>query len=301
MSWLYLGVVSGLLIGVYDLFKKGSVTGNAVFPVLLLSNLTAALVWAPLMVVSGAAPQWLTGTEFFVDSLTLEEHGLLFLKSAIVGTSWLFGYFAVKHLPITIIGNFRAIGPIFTILGAFLFFAETPDRQQSLGIALTLGFFIALSVVGKREGIHFGINRWVWLGFTGVLLGASSGLYDRYLLAHYGFSPATVQAWFSVYLFLFMLPPAVGWLRGWWARSTFHWRWSIPLTGLTLLLADFFYFRALAEPDAMVSIVACLRRGSILVTFLAGTLIFREKQFLSKLPCVLGILAGIVLILTSLG
>ncbi len=301
MSWLYLGVVSGLLIGVYDLFKKGSVTGNAVFPVLLISNLTAALVWAPLVVVSEMVPERLVGTAFFVDSLSLAEHGMLFLKSAIVGSSWLFGYFAVKHLPITIIGNFRAIGPIFTIMGAFLLFAETPSLQQGLGIALTLGFFVALSVVGKREGIRFGSNRWVWLGFTGVLLSASSGLYDRYLLAHYGFSPSTVQAWFSIYLFLFMLPPAVGWLRGWWTRSTFHWRWSIPLTGLTLLLADFVYFRALAEPDAMVSIIACLRRGSILVTFFAGTLIFREKLFLSKLPCILGILAGIVLILTSGG
>ncbi len=96
-----------------------------------------------------------------------------------------------------------------------------------------------------------------------------------------------------------MILPAFGWLRGWWARSQFQWRWSIPLTGLTLIVADFFYFRALAEPEAMVSIVACLRRGSVLVTYFVGTYLFREKQFLRKLPCVLGILGGIALILTS--
>lgn len=299
MTWLYLAVLSGLLLGVYDLFKKGSVTANAVFPVLLISNLTAALVWSPLVLLSNSNPEWLVSTDLRVDSLSWIEHGMLFLKSAIVGSSWLFGYFAVKHLPISIAGNFRAIGPILTIVGAFILFAETPNRQQLFGIALTLGFFFALSVVSKREGILFQSNRWIWLGLIGVALGATSGLYDRYLLVNYGLSPSTVQAWFSIYLFLFMLPPAYGWLKGWWTHSQFHWRWSIPLTGLTLIVADYFYFRALAEPDAMVSIVACLRRGSVLVTFFAGTLIFREKQFLSKLPCILGILLGIVLILTG--
>lgn len=299
MTWLYLAVLSGLLLGVYDLFKKHSVNANAVMPVLLLSNLSAALVWAPLVAISRIYPEHVIHPELLVDPISLAEHGLLFIKSAIVGTSWLFGYFAVKHLPISIAGSFRGIGPIFTIIGAFLLYGESPGLRQSLGIILTLGSFFALSMVGKREGIHFTGNRWVWLGLAGVLLGASSGLYDRYLLANYGFSPSTVQAWFSIYLFLFMLPPAFGWIRGWWAHSGFRWRWSIPLTGITLIIVDFFYFRALAEPEAMVSIVACIRRGSVLVSFVAGTILFREKLFLSKLPCVAGILLGIVLILAG--
>ena len=185
------------------------------------------------------------------------------------------------------------------MIGAFLLFSESPRLAQSVGIVLTLGSFFALSMVGKREGIHFASNRWIWLGLAGVLLGASSGLYDRYLFANYGFSPSTVQAWFSIYLFLLMLLPALGWIRGWWAHSKFRWRWSIPLTGITLVIVDFFYFRALAEPEAMVSIVACIRRSSVLVSFGVGTLLFKEKLFLSKLPCVIGILMGIVLILTG--
>lgn len=268
-------------------------------PVLLISNFAAALVWAPLTALSYVGAPDLLHPELQVETITAAEHALLFLKSALIGASWLMGYFAVKHLPISIGGNFRAIGPVFTIVGAFILFREMPDGQQSMGIVLTLSSFFALSLVGKQEGIIFSSNRWVWLGFFGIALGAASGLYDRYLLAHYGFSPSTVQAWFSIYLFLIMILPAFGWLRGWWARSQFQWRWSIPLTGLTLIVADFFYFRALAEPEAMVSIVACLRRGSVLVTFFVGTYLFREKQFLRKLPCVLGILGGIALILTS--
>ena len=299
MTWLYLAILSGLLLGVYDLLKKQSVNGNAVLPVLLFSNLASALVWIPLVLTSHFQASWLPHPELMVYALTTMEHGLLFLKSAIVGSSWLFAYFAVKHLPISIAGSVRSTGPVFTILGALLLYQEAPNSQQWIGIAVTLVFFIALSRVGKREGIHFRNDRWIWLIVVGTLLSACSGLYDKYLLGVYGFSPATVQAWFSIYLFVFMLIPMLGWMRGWWPHSVFHWRWTIPAIGIALLVADFFYFKAMADPDAMVSIISCLRRGAVLVTFFAGTLLFKEKHFLRKFPCVLGILTGIVTILAG--
>ena len=297
MTWLYLGILSGLLLGVYDLLKKQSVNGNAVLPVLLFSNLASAIVWLPLVCISYFEPSLIPHSELLVSELSYQEHGLLFLKSAIVGTSWLFTYFAVKHLPISIAASVRSTGPVFTILGALLLYQESPNTQQWLGIALTLVFFIALSRVGRREGIHFENNRWIWLVIIGTGLSACSGLYDKYLLGVIGFSPATVQCWFSIYLFLFLLLPAIGWFRGWWTHSTFHWRWSIPAIGISLLAADFVYFKAMADPEAMVSIISCLRRGAVLVTFFLGTLLFKEKLFLKKLPCVLGILLGIVIIL----
>jgi transporter family protein len=124
------------------------------------------------------------------------------------------------------------------------------------------------------------------------------GLWDKFLLGQLQLHPTSVQAWFSIYLVAYMLIPAWGWYRGWWSRSEFQWRWSIPAIGLSLLVADFLYFNALAEPNAMVSVVSCLRRGAVLVTFFLGTLLFKEKQFWWKLPCVLGIITGIVLIIT---
>jgi bacterial/archaeal transporter family protein len=299
VTWLYLGILSGLLLGVYDLLKKQSVNGNAVLPVLLFSNLASAVVWVPLVLLSHYQKDWLPHSELLVSELSLREHGLLFLKASIVGSSWLFAYFAVKHLPISIAGSVRSTGPVFTIFGALVIYHESPSHQQWMGILITLAFFIALSRVGKREGIHFENNRWIWFIILGTALSACSGLYDKYLLGIYGLSPATVQAWFSIYLFVFMLIPALGWLRGWWPHSQFHWRWSIPLIGLTLLVADFFYFKALANPEAMVSVVSSLRRSAVLITFFLGTFLFKEKHFAAKLPCVLGILVGILVIVTS--
>jgi transporter family protein len=55
----------------------------------------------------------------------------------------------------------------------------------------------------------------------------------------------------------------------------------------------------LRNPTALVSLVISLRRGSTLVSFAGGILLFREENGLQKLPAVIGILVGIVL--TALG
>jgi len=297
MSWLYLGITSGLILGVYDLFKKESVRNNAVLPVLLISNMTSALLWLPLVLLSAIKPEAIPIQSLVVEPMTGLEHLYVFIKSCIVGTSWMLGYFAVKHLPISIAGTIRSTGPVYTLIGALLLYQETPNAQQWIGILVTLIFFVALSLVGRKEGIHFENNIWIWMIIAATLIGACSGLWDKFLLGKYGLKPSSVQAWFSIYLVVYMLFPFWGWWKGWWKRSPFHWRWSVPAVGLALLVADFCYFTALSNPDAMVSVISCLRRSAVIVTFSLGTYIFREKQFWRKLPCVLGILGGILIIL----
>ena len=67
------------------------------------------------------------------------------------------------------------------------------------------------------------------------------------------------------------------------------------MIALFLLAADYIYFSALRQPGSLVSIVMSLRRGSTLVGFAGGILIFREAHGWRKLPAVLGILTGIVI------
>jgi drug/metabolite transporter (DMT)-like permease len=163
------------------------------------------------------------------------------------------------------------------------------------GIAITLGSFVGLSFAGREEGIHFHRDKWIGWLLAGTLIGAISGLYDKYLLGRAGFTVPAVQAWFSIYLALLFLPLAIGWKLRWWTRHEFHWRWSVPLVSAALLVADFLYFGALRDPDALVSLVASFRRGSILVAFAGGMLFFGEVNGRKKLPAVVGVLAGIVL------
>lgn len=298
MNWIVASLLSAFCLGIYDLFKKHAVRENAVLPVLFLSTLSGAAVWLVLLATQALAPGQLPAA-LVPQSLSPFQHAQLLLKSVIVAASWTGAYFALKHLPVSIAAPIRATGPVWTVLGAFTLLAERPARIEWLGIATTLGSFAGLSLAGRHDGIHFLRDKWVWSMVISTILGGFSALYDKYLLGHAGFTAATVQAWFSIYMALLFLPMAIGWQRRWWTRGKFHWRWSIPLIGLTLLLADYVYFNALRDSDALVSLVSSLRRGSVLVAFGGGLLFFGERHGLRKLPAVAGVLLGIIL--TALG
>lgn len=294
MPWILATLISAFFLGCYDLSKKHALNHNAVFPVLFLGTVCGAIVWAALLTQQAffpaSSPAWL-----LVDSIAWDKHLLLLAKSGIVSASWIFSYFGIKHLPLSLGSPIRATGPFWTFFGAVLILGERPTWLQCLGIAITLFSFISLSFAGKSEGVDFLRNRWVWFIVLGTVFGACSGLYDKYLMGTVKLKPSTVQAWFSIYLVPILFPFALGWKLRWWPRNTFTWRWSIPFIALSLLVADFLYFDALTNTDALVSIVSSLRRGSTLVAFAGGIFLLKEHNGLKKLPSVLGILLGISL------
>ena len=94
--------------------------------------------------------------------------------------------------------------------------------------------------------------------------------------------PAFVQSWYNLYqLGMMAVVTALLWLPCR-AASPFRWSWAIPLISVFLSAADFAYFCALREPDAMISVVSMVRRGSVVVSFLCGALLFGERNLRAK-------------------
>jgi transporter family protein len=293
--WALFGLASALFLGIYDIFKKQSLNKNAVMPVLFFSTVTSAILFTPLILISQHWPGLIPNPGLFVPRISLTEHLQILLKSAIVVSSWVLAFFALKHLPITIVAPIRATGPLWTLVGALLIFHERLNLYQWIGIGLTLLFFYLFSTAGKLEGIDFKRNKWVYFIIAGTLLGACSGLYDKFILQR--INRVAVQAWFSVYQ-VFILLPFVLLNEKIRKRKNIHfeWRWTIPLIGLFLVLADYLYFYALSNEDALISVISALRRGSVLVAFGVGGLLFREQNLKKKAIHLVGILAGILLI-----
>jgi len=294
MNWIVATLFSAFFLGIYDLCTKHAVRANAVTPVLFLSTLTGATVWGILLAVHAVLPGALPSS-LVTDTLTVQQHLQILLKSGIVAASWVGTYFAMKYLPLSLGSPIRATSPLFTLFGAIVILGERPTVLETIGVLTTLASFVGLSVVGRSEGVNFLRNKWVWLLILGTLFGAISSLYDKYLLGTLKFTVPTVQCWFSIYLLVFFAPFALGWKLRLWPRNEFSWRWSVPFIALSLLVADYAYFWALSNPDGLVSLVMSLRRASTLVAFAGGLLFFHEINGWRKLPAVLGILFGIVL------
>jgi drug/metabolite transporter (DMT)-like permease len=302
MHWAPLSLTSALFLGFYDTCQKHALRDNPVLPVLLISTGTCAAIWSTLLFVQRLSPGVLPAS-LLVPELSWLGHAQLLLKAVIVGASWLCTYLAVKHLPISLAAPIRATSPLWTLTAAVLLLAERPSLLQVLGIATTLLSFFGLSLVGRLEGVHFHRDRWVGFMILGTLFGAASGLYDKLLLGKHALTPATVQAWFSIYLLALFAPASGLW---WLARgkraapaARFQFRFSVPLLALCLLCADFVYYCALREQAGLISLVASVRRGSTLIAFAAGVFVFKESNGWKKLPPVLGIVLGIVLTISG--
>ncbi len=279
--WLTLAFTSAALLGLYDAAKKQSLTGNAVLPVLLLTTLCSSLLFLPMLLSAECGWGWFDGTILAMPTGDREAHCMVALKAVIVLTSWIFGYFGMKHLPITIVGPINATRPVMVLIGALLLFGERLNLYQWIGVLLGLFSLFLLSRSSRREGVDFRHNIWIVMVFLSSLVGAMSGLYDKYIMTQ--LNPLFVQSWYNLYQLLIM-----GVLVGvlWWPRrkksTPFHWSWAIPLISLFLSLADFAYFYALSDEEAMISVVSMIRRGSVLISFLCGALLFHERNLRSK-------------------
>ena len=294
--WVVSALLSALLLGCYDVAKKRSLSGNAVVPVLLLNTLICSLIFSPVILDAELSLGWFDGGALESSTAGLEAHLLVVLKAAITLSSWLMGYYAIKHLPLTIVGPVNATRPVVVLVGAMLLFGERLNMWQWGGVLLTIVSLYLLSRAGRNENIRFRDNRYIWALFAAMLLGAVSGLYDKHIIANHSLDPLFVQSWFGVYQFIMMLIIAtVVWLPNR-AKELFSWRWSIIFISIFVSSADFFYYHALADEDAMIAVVSMIRRSSVIVTFLAGAILYRERNLRSKAIDLMLILVGMVLL-----
>lgn len=289
--WLLLAFLSAALLGFYDVFKKQSLKNNAVIPVLTLNTLFSSLIFLPFIVLSAWRPDTLEGGLFFVPVAGWEVHRYIILKSVIVLSSWILGYFGMKNLPITIVGPINATRPVMVLVGALLVFGERLNLYQWIGVLMAVFSFFMLSRSGKKEGIDFRHNKWIYFIVMAAVLGAVSGLYDKYLMKQ--LNPMLVQSWYNVYQ-VFIMCPII--LLLWYPKrkesTPFRWDWTIICISIFLCAADFVYFYALSYEDSMISIVSMVRRGSVVVSFLFGALFFREKNLKSKAVDLILVLIG---------
>lgn len=275
MEWILPALLSATCLGVYDIFKKLSVKGNNVLMVLLLNTIFGAFYLSPVIISN------LTSGHFGLGD-TLYGHCLIFIKAIIVLSSWILGYFAIKHLPLTIQGPINATRPVLVLVGALCLFGERLNLTQWAGIIIGFASLYFISRIGAKEGFSLRHSRWLWMSIGAMILGATSALFDKYLLRSY--LPLEVQAWYSLYQCVIMSSILLILMRRQNVSSDkFKWRWTIPCIALFLTIADLAYFHSLSIDGSMVSIVSMIRRGSVIIPFLFGVIILREKNVKSKL------------------
>ena len=298
--WLYLGLLAALFLGLHNLCKKHAVADNEVIPVLLGTIVSGGLLLVPFFVLSQFNVELAKEVNFYIPDLSLKTHLYIFIKAVMMAGSWMLAFSALKYLPITIVTPIRSSGPFFTFIGAILLYNEQPKFLQWIGFFMIIFSVFLYSKVGKKEGIVFKSNKWIYAIIGATFLGAMSGLYDKFLIQQVSLNPQTLQFWFCVYVsFILLVILSFSWFPYKNKRKSFKWRWSIPAVGILLQIADYFYFKALQDPEALIMLLSAVKRSQLLIAVVVGGLLFKEKNKRKKLIPLTGVMIGVCLILYS--
>lgn len=303
--WLLLAFVSATFLGFYDTSKKASLKNNAVLPVLLLNTIFSTLIFSPFLIDYTTGAGWFTGSVLDtapyagkpqnMEANMTHAHLYIILKAFIVLSSWIFGYFGLKHLPLTLVGPINATRPVLVLVGAMLIFGERLNIYQWTGVLLAILSIYMMSRAGKKENIDFKSNKWIWCVAIATIMGAVSGLYDKYIMK--SFSPMFVQSWFNLYQMIIMsVICGLLWYPKRHQTTPFRWSWAIPLISIFICIGDFAYFTSLNDPESMISVVSLVRRSSVIISFACGALIFKERNLKAKALDLILILLGMAFI-----
>jgi transporter family protein len=295
---MYLGLLAALFLGLHSLCKKHAVQGNEVFPVLLGTVFSGFLFVSVFYVISIFYPDYAIANGYDFQHITAPKHGFIFFKSMLMAGSWILAYQALKHLPLTIVTPIRSAGPFFTFIGAIIIYKESPNFYQWIGFFVIIFSVILYSRIGKKEGIDFKTNKWIFAIIGATFLGASSGLYDKFLIQTINLNPQTLQFWFCLYTILILLIIlSITWFPYAEKRNAFTFRWTIIAVGILLQAADYFYFKALQDPEASIMLLSAIKRSQLIIAVGIGGIVFKEKNKRKKMLPLAGILLGVFLIL----
>ena len=289
MSWTVWILASACFLALYDLAKKASVLGNAVLQVLLCSTCCGCAAFVTGLAVCGG----LSGALAAIDGRIL---ALSAIKSVIVATSWVFTFCALRTLPITIATPIRASAPALVFVVAFFLYGEIPSWIQGIGMLAVFGGYFVFSWAGRHEGIDFFRNKAVWCAIAGACFSALSSIWDKYVFQVAAAPVESVQFLFQIGLVLVYALILSGQRILRLPHVRFEFRWTIPLVGILLAMADWLYFRGLAIPGAPISVGSLLRRFSVVITFVLGAIFFHEMNLKRKALALAAILAGVILL-----
>ncbi|MCF0131081.1 MAG: DMT family transporter [Pseudobutyrivibrio sp.] len=289
--WMLLVLSYGIIKGIREICKKKALDKYSVIEVLTVYTVLSTLLLLPTIPDVGGL-----GTNQYL--------GIAF-KSFVLFIGWIMGFKAIKHLPISMYGVLDLSRVLFATFLAITVLHEEPTVTKTLGTVFVCAglLFLKFNPSAIKDSaartntltdisIAKGSTAWyVALALISCVLNAVSGLLDKILMGT--MTSTQLQFWYtlflSIYYCLYVLITRTRISKAVWKNG---WVW---LLAILLLVMDKALFIANADPDSQVTIMTLIKQSGVIVTILAGKLIFKEKDIIHKLICAAIIIVGIIL------
>lgn len=276
-NWIFLGLIYGIISGIYFLFQKQAMKISHSIEV-FVSYVTISFILVFLN---------------FPDLLSIEPKYLLLisLKSLVMLISFILSFKAMSKLSVSLYGVINMSRILFTTLLGIIILNETIGKYKIIGmILICLGLLLVNSY---KEEDKKSDKKYILILFIGCIFASFGGLLDKIISLNV--NPSDFQWCFLLFLFLY------SWLYVLVRKikinfkKTFKNSW-IYLYSIMVVVADRILFSANSIPESEISIISLLKQISIVIMILGGGIIFKEKNLKYKLICSLVILMGLLVI-----
>ena len=299
--WILLVLLYGLLKGGREIAKKKAMTKNTVMEVLFVYTLMSFVFVLPEIPQAGGME-----TRFF---------GLIALKSFVMFLAWLFGFYSLKKMPVSLYGVLSLSRVLFATFSGVIFLHETLAAFQIAGLVIVCAGLMLLRVTpGKKAVTETTVSEseqpaeppapqaepvkpiFIILAFASCILNAVSGFMDKILMRDV--TSSQLQFWYMLFLIIYYglfvlirrikINPSV-FKNGWvWALA------------IMFVIGDKALFIANGMEASRITIMTLIKQSACLVTIIGGKIFFKEEHILYRLFCAAIILGGIGLSLISL-
>lgn len=281
MSYVIYTSISALFLALYDLFKKISVKDkNNVYEILFLYTFIAFLC-----------------SIFFVkEAFSINFISIIYIliKSSVIGLSWFFTMKAMSKLQLGIVVPFSLLGSVSTTILAFIFFGEEIGFAQIGGVMVILIGLLFLSRLCEKEVGCKNDYKYLGLLVLAAFLSSVSAIIDRYLLNNIG--GGVVVFWFFLFLSLIYLVVCLIKNKNISFISLKNNSWVIGI-GVCIFSSDLFYYLAVSDKGAYLSIISIIRKLSVFIGVVMGALFLKEDKLGYKVLILLLMFGGLAAIM----
>ena len=321
--WTLLAVLSAVLLGLYDVAKKTALKKNGVLTVLLVATALSTLFLAPFFRLGPTSDYLKLGLKAVLVTASWIS-GMIGLKllplttvSTIKGSRPVF----VVLFSIILFGehlNWMQWAGIALALTALYLLGRTSRRDGTVKARRTGFIWMGVSVLtGVASALY---DKHIIAGMEPLFVQSWTNLFITVLLGVCILVRSIAVSGCTSRNFASLIPPtdksagpsrSHGHGRPWFrevqpetaarqdanSAEGFRWDWTLLLVAVLITAADMLYFFALKQPDALLSVISVIRRGSVLVTFVCGAIVFKEGNLRAKGLNMLLMVAGIALLL----
>ena len=271
-----------LLIGFFEVFKKISVKKSNESSILVMLTSTAfllSLIWIPF------------GVAISIDFILIFA-----LKGFIIAFNWYITLKILKSADLSIVAITNILSTVLSFIIGIVVFNEVAVIWQIIGSILIIGSVALINIISRNNKGKITKIQLILL-LVCALISSGSSVIDKYTTTY--LNPQQTQFWFllfvSLFSWIFFIIDAIKNKTSPIKKRDFKNFW-IYFAGACLFFGDFMLFNAYKVPNSQLITISVISKLKIIVTVLAGIIIFKEKNIWKKLLLTLLIVIGAIMI-----